>query len=974
MIHPLLPELIELQNRDRYLRPEALAELSRKLSLSLNHIYSVASFYHAFRFTPCGKHQIKVCIGAACYVKGAEAVYDAFASHLGLTGDQDTSADGLFTLSKVACLGCCMLAVAVQIDRHIFGQVKPGNIPQVIKDFLQLASEEDAAAEAGSSSSAPGQTEIRLCCCSSCRAAGSARIMQALQEERQRHGLEFSLKSVGCHGLSFRAPLLTVFSGGLYYHYDQVQEHTLKTILGRHLSSRNAIRQIGWQAQLALHRWYNRSCACQPEVSDSPAIGQYARLVTANSGQDQPEDIAEYQQHGGFQALQRVAQMPPEQVLQILEAAQLRGRGGGGFPTGQKWRLAFSAKHHPKVVVCNADEGDPGAFMDRMLLESYPCRVLEGILIAACVLQAKHAIIYIRDEYAQAVGILQRILNKLQQTPFYRLPGEDFQLHIFKGAGAFVCGEETALLESLQGQRGIPRRRPPFPVSEGLHGLPTLINNVETFACIPIILQDDGELFRSYGTASSKGTKAFALAGKVRQGGLIEVPIGISIAEIVEKYGGGAEAGHTVKAVMIGGPSGGCIPYRNFSLPVDYETLQQHGAMMGSGGLVVLDERDCLVDLSLYFLRFLKDESCGKCVFCREGLQRLCALLEELTRAGSKAPELLIEIDTLARHIKQGALCALGQTAPNMVLSAMHAFRAEFEEHLQGHCPAGKCRELTEFQVGKDCIGCSKCAQSCAAKAIVCVPLESARIDQSKCVKCGVCRSICPRNAIRNVLAGAPAAAEQELPFPLFQPRTVSPEYIAVDGQEYPFREGWRLLDYAQEQHWEIPTLCHLEEKKGSAHCLVCAAWDASIGRFVPSCEQLVQPGHVYELQGEHVRAFRREALALMLRRHDFRCGTCTAKGDCRFFTLIRAYGAKKAKNSEQCFPARIESRHLTFESGKCILCHRCTTLAGDYLSMHHRSEAACVSPAPGSWNDIPAELCRRLAESCPCGALHFTE
>ncbi len=969
MIHPLLPELIELQNRDRYLRPEALAALGKKLGLSLNHIYSVATFYHAFRFTPSGKHQIKVCVGAACYVKGAETIYAAFAKHLQLAEDSDTSADGLFTLSKVACLGCCMLAVAVQIDRHIFGYVSSENIPQLLKDFLQMAQEELSDPESYAGNNNLPSAEIRLCGCSSCQAAGSDRIIRALKRERAKNDFAFTVKEVGCHGLSARAPLLTVVSKGLYYHYDTVREHHLKTILDRHFSPKTLLRRANWQAQLALHSWYNRKCQCQAEISTSPELGEYARLVTANSGQDHPEDLCEYQRHGGFQALLRASQMTPERVIEILEAAQLRGRGGGGFPTGQKWRLAWSADRQPKVVVCNADEGDPGAFMDRMFLESYPYRVLEGVLIAACVLQAKCAIIYLRDEYTQAVAVLQRAVAKLQDTPFYRLSGKDFSLLIFKGAGAFVCGEETALLESLEGQRGIPRPRPPFPVSAGLNGLPTLINNVETFACVPVILKDDGVVFQSYGTEHSKGTKAFALAGKVRYGGLIEVPIGISIAEIVEKYGGGAEDCHQVKAVMIGGPSGGCISQQNFNLVVDYETLQKNGTMMGSGGLVVLDECDCLVDLSLYFLRFLKDESCGKCVFCREGLLRLCDLVEKLTLAGKKDAILLTDIENLALHIKQGSLCALGQTAPNMVLSAMHSYRHEFEEHLQGNCPAGKCRELTEFQVSDDCIGCTKCAQACAVQAIECVPLETAHIDQSKCVKCGVCRSICPQGAIHNIRGSN--VSESTVPFPVFLPQTVAAEVITVDGQEYPFRANWRLLDYAEEQHWNIPTLCYLEKVEGTAHCMVCASWDASIGRFIPSCEQFVQPGHVYETQGERVRTFRRNALTLMLRRHDFRCGSCVAKGDCRFFELIREYGAKKEK-TDRFFPSPVTSRHLTFDSGKCILCHRCCTLASDYLSMHQRSEAACVSPAPGSWDDIPAEISKGLSAVCPTGALRF--
>ncbi|MFG0250678.1 MAG: NADH-ubiquinone oxidoreductase-F iron-sulfur binding region domain-containing protein, partial [Phycisphaeraceae bacterium JB051] len=541
--------------------------------------------------------------------------------------------------------------------------------------------------------------------------------------------------------------------------------------------------------------------------------------------------------------------------------------------------------------------------------------------------------------------------------------------------GAFVCGEETALLASIEGERGIPRKRPPFPVTSGLGGFPTLINNVETFACVPVIVDDNGHTFKAIGTTTSHGTKAFALAGKVKQGGLIEVPIGITIADIVETFGGGAEDGHQIKAVMIGGPSGGCIPSHRFDLPVDYETLQQSGAMMGSGGLIVLDERDCMVDLSLYYLRFVKDESCGKCVPCREGIIRLCELMEQLIGDQEKAPDLLEQITSLAKHIQQGSLCALGRTAPNMVLSAMHEFKDEFIAHLHGCCPSGKCTELTTFQVTDDCIGCTKCAQVCAVDAIEVTPLEHADILQDACGKCGVCRTICPEGAI-TCIATIPAIHDcinetnQTSASTLsVSRRTVNSQSIEVNGQQYPYVAGKTLLDYAEENASTIPTLCHLKDSNQTAHCMVCAAWDQTLARFVPSCEQLVEQGHVYQTDSPNVHAFRQQALGLMLNRHDFQCRECNINGQCSFLSLLGKHRVKK-KKSNQSYPDKVEAKYITFDAGKCILCHRCLAVSNQEITVQHRGGQSCISPVPGSWNHISKATAQFIANVCPTGAL----
>ncbi|MBP5321351.1 MAG: NAD(P)H-dependent oxidoreductase subunit E [Kiritimatiellae bacterium] len=948
MIHPLLPELIRLQQRDRHLAPEALDELSKRLDIPVNRILSVATFYQAFRFKPCGKHQIKVCVGAACYVKGAEKLYDAFAEHLNLAPGEDTSADGLFTLSKVACLGCCMLAVAVQIDRHIFGHVTPEEIPRILAEFLRMTRED---AEAAADGSAPGtQAEIRICRCSSCRAAGSGRIFDAITRACREERIPAAIKEVGCHGMSYRAPVVTVVCPDAVYHYDRIQPTDVHALLDNHFKPAGGLRRISWESKRFLDRFYTRhTCACCA-ATPMDAVIDAARLVTRNSGIASPESLEDYRAGGGMRAFEKALALPPEAVISQLEQAKLRGRGGGGFPTGQKWRLAHQTPGDRKVVICNADEGDPGAFMDRMLLESYPYRVLEGILIAARTLSAACAIIYIREEYAQAIAVLERVIERLRADGLFHAVSPTFDILLFRGAGAFVCGEETALLESIEGRRGIPRPRPPFPVERGLNGLPTLMNNVETFACVPVILADDGAAFTAIGTEHSHGTKAFALAGKVKQGGLIEVPIGVTIGEIVERFGGGAEEGHTVKAVMIGGPSGGCIPSRQFDLPVDYESLRQNGAMMGSGGLIVIDERDCLVDLSLYFLRFLRDESCGKCVLCREGVLQLCDWVETLTRSGPKPPDLLERIEALARQIQQGSLCALGRTAPNMVLSALHAFRPEFEAHLHGACPAGKCPELTEFTITDACIGCTKCAQVCAAGAITCEVLEQARIDPERCVKCGVCRSICPEKAIRNRLEPPQTPGDPlSEPEPPFTPQTTDRERYLLDGESRPFVPGQTLLAAIP----DLPTLCHLKGVNETAHCMVCAVWDATLGRFVPGCETRIQRGHVYEARGERVEAFRRTAIGLMLNRHDFRCGGCPARPTCQLLALVKRYRARKLGGSWTP-PPPDDTPHLRHEGGKCVLCGRCVAVSEGWLSIHNRGCRSVVTPAPREWDHLP--------------------
>jgi NADH-quinone oxidoreductase subunit F len=445
------------------------------------------------------------------------------------------------------------------------------------------------------------------------------------------------------------------------------------------------------------------------------------------------------------------APLLPEEIVKTIESAGLRGRGGAGFPTGQKWRMVRQQPGDTKYVICNGDEGDPGAFMDRMILESFPYRVIEGLAIAAVAVGAHEAIFYVRHEYPQALRRVKAALAECERRGWLgaRLMGSDYSLRICikEGAGAFVCGEETALIASVEGRRGMPRLRPPFPAQSGLWAKPTLINNVETLAMVPWIVRHGGEEFACIGTKTSKGTKVFSLAGKVRRAGLIEIPMGTTLRQIVEGIGGGVTEGRTFKAVQIGGPSGGCVPARLADTPVDYESLRDVGAIMGSGGLVVLDDTACMVDIARYFLQFTQNQSCGKCTFCRIGTKRMLELLNLLC-AGKASRKHLQELEQLAPQVTQGSLCGLGKTAPNPVLTTLRYFRDEYEAHLQGRCPAGKCTALIKYRVRENCTGCTICAQHCPADAIPMTPYARHVIDLDKCTRCDSCRQVCPHGAV----------------------------------------------------------------------------------------------------------------------------------------------------------------------------------------------------------------------------------
>ncbi|MDY0355797.1 MAG: NAD(P)H-dependent oxidoreductase subunit E [Sedimentisphaerales bacterium] len=759
----ILEILQSLQSHYGYLPTEALQRVCERTDITPAAIAGVSTFYDQFRHRPAGKHTIRVCIGTACHVKGGQQVFDAFKRYLHIPDDEDTDAEKLFTIEKVACIGCCMLAPAIQIDDIVYGHLNDHRVPIVLKDFLE---QEKAAGRRKRkervSRTGAGLGELRICLDSSCRASGSEKVYESLKKAVHQTRARAVVKSVSCSGMSYLTPLVeVVLPDGASFRYGNVEPQDAKAIVLRHFKP----RRIGGHTASAVSNLLDRVLTDENRepvtrysvnVRDhaiSEYLGRQVHIATEHCGCIDPTNLDEYLANGGFQALQKsLTGLDPQGVIDQIEKSGLRGRGGAGFPTHLKWATVRAQDAENKYVICNGDEGDPGAFMDRMLMESYPYRVLEGMAVAARCVGAKEGYLYIRAEYPLAIQRIGEAIERCVERGYLgdAILGSDFSLHlkIVAGAGAFVCGEETALIASIEGRRGMPKLRPPYPAINGLWSSPTLINNVETYAAVPWILRNGAEAYASIGTEGSKGTKVFALAGKVARGGLIEVPMGISIRQVVDEIAGGVAGGLNLKAVQIGGPSGGCVPADLDHLPVDYESLIAAGAMMGSGGLVVLDETDCMVDIARYFLEFTQNQSCGKCTFCRIGTRRMLDILDRLCTGHGRAGD-LDELEHLAEMVQKGSLCGLGKTAPNPVLSTLRYFREEYEAHIQRRCPAGKCKALITYSITDDCIGCTICAQHCPTDAIAMKPYEKHEIDPDKCVRCGTCKSVCPVDAVR---------------------------------------------------------------------------------------------------------------------------------------------------------------------------------------------------------------------------------
>jgi len=761
-VDSVIPILQDIQKEFNYLPEDVLKRVCEITEISPARITGISTFYSQFRHRRAGQHLIRVCTGTACHVKGAVHVFDAFCREMKLEDHQDTDASGIFTIEKVSCLGCCTLAPVVKIDQVTYGHVVPGDAGQILQDFLVRAKESTWKPDKAGIMKGALKGEIRIGLGSCCIASGSSDIKSELERILDDHRINVAVKQVGCVGICNQVPILEIIKPGespAYYARikpEEVSEVVLSHFRPEGFLNRcrtNFLRVADKALSDGIPRTYIRYDGEQRDTPLSTFLGPQIAISTEKRGEVRPCGLDEYRRSGGFLALGKsLGEMTPQQVVDLIVQSGLRGRGGAGFPTGKKWQLVKDQPGDVKTIICNGDEGDPGAFMDRMLLESYPFRIIEGMMIAGYATGAGKGILYIRAEYPLAVERIREAIRLCEEEGILskgRSSGSfSFNLRIFEGAGAFVCGEETALMASVEGSRGMPTVRPPYPAAKGIYGVPTLINNVETFSLISWIIRHGADAFASIGTTGSKGTKVFALAGKVERGGLIEIPMGIPIRRIVEEIGGGIAGGKEFKAVQIGGPSGGCLPASLADLSIDFEALSSAGAMMGSGGLIILDESDCMVDLAYYFLSFTQNQSCGRCTFCRVGTRRMLELLDKI-RNGKGSEEDLVLLEQMATSIQKGSLCGLGKTAPNPVLTTLRYFRKEYEQHIHGHCPAGKCLPLIEYTIGETCIGCTKCAQRCPSGAIGFKPYEVHTILQEKCIQCDICRQVCPVDAVK---------------------------------------------------------------------------------------------------------------------------------------------------------------------------------------------------------------------------------
>ena len=575
-------------------------------------------------------------------------------------------------------------------------------------------------------------------------AAGARKVYDKLEAFKKAENLQFELKKTSCVGMCYREPLVEIIDDTGTYLYGEIDEERALELIEKHINQKSPVKEYVVQSDLF-------------DTVDNEFTQDQVKITLRNCGYIDPENIEEYEAKDGYRAVKKIAgySMSRLDVIQTIVESGIRGRGGGGFPTGLKWKFANNNKSDEKFMICNADEGDPGAFMDRSVLEGDPHSVLEGMIIGAYAIEATGGVIYCRAEYPLAIKRLQIAIEQARAKGYLGknilgINGFNFDIYIKEGAGAFVCGEETALIASVEGQRGMPRKRPPFPAASGLWKKPTNINNVETLANIPWIIQHGAAEYAKYGTEKSKGTKVFALAGKIRRSGLVEVPMGMSIRDVIFKLGGGIQDGKKFKAVQMGGPSGGCIPAHLADTIVDYDSVNATGAIMGSGGMVVMDESTCMIDVAKFFLDFTQKESCGKCTFCRIGTKRMLEILTNITEGKGEEGD-IERLEELSYQIKDNSLCGLGQTAPNPVLTTIRYFRDEYEAHIRDKkCPALVCTKLLTYTVDEqNCTGCTVCAVNCPVDAISGARKEIHHIDQEVCINCGVCFTKCKFDAIK---------------------------------------------------------------------------------------------------------------------------------------------------------------------------------------------------------------------------------
>ncbi len=721
----VIPVLQFVHDEVGYLPEPATQAAAEHLRVPPGRVFGVASFYSQFHFEPQGANRITVCRGTACHVRGSGSVLRELEEHLGIRAG-GTTPDLQYTLETVACFGSCALAPVVLSNGVVHGR-QTGTTARALVDAARAEPRlpaspprvatppeaVEAIPEASPAAACPvdldrrigdareawrrlhedGQPVISVGAATCGLAAGAGEILEAIEGALARLGASARVVPVGCVGMCFAEPILDIEAPGLpRVTYGHVTPDSLDEILEGHLVRNDP------PVRHALGSAGDTSIPGIPRLADLPVLRRQVRIALRNCGVIDPTDVTHYLARGGYAGLQRALTMQPAEVIAEVKASGLRGRGGAGFPTGAKWEFCSTAPGTVKYVICNADEGDPGAFMDRSVLEGDPHAVLEGMCIAGYAIGASHGYVYIRAEYPLAIARLEVALRQMRELGLLGSDilesGFSFDIELKHGAGAFVCGEETALMASIEGRRGMPRSRPPFPAVKGLFGKPSNINNVETLANVTSILREGSAWYSAFGTATSKGTKTFALTGKINRPGLIEVPMGITLGEVVRDIGGGIPGGGKFKAAQTGGPSGGCLPAELLDLPIDYERLKEAGSIMGSGGLVIMDESTCMVDLARYFLTFTQEESCGQCTPCREGTARMLEILERICRGEGRVEDIPL-LEKLGRTIKATSLCGLGQTAPNPVLTTLQYFREEYVEHIERkHCRAGMCSGL----------------------------------------------------------------------------------------------------------------------------------------------------------------------------------------------------------------------------------------------------------------------------------------
>jgi NADH-quinone oxidoreductase subunit F len=776
----LVMVLQDIQAEFRFLPCEALELVARELAIPPSRVFSVSTFYKVFSHEPEGRTVIHVCKGTACHVRGAQLIEDELCRKLEIPVG-GTTPDGEFTIRTVNCVGACAMAPVVVTGDRYHAEVKPSGIRKLVREagketgpstvphpstdgleIQRIASPEQLLVHAGKmrfrSESVLGR--IRVCGGPGCLAAGSVAVRDALIEAAAAAGLRLQVRLedchhaaserllalTGCQGLCQQGVLVHIEPGDLLYR--QVKTSDVPAIIGSLLDST--------AAEELLSKERGRS--------DHPFFTGQKPLALETCGRVDPESLDDYIAAGGFQALARAFyEKTPEDVLREVEESGLRGRGGAGFSTGRKWRSAIKAARdsgRSPYLLCNGDEGDPGAFMDRAIMEGSPFQVLEGMLLGAFALGANEGIVYVRAEYPLAVERLEHAIELCRRAGLLGekiLGGDfDFDVRISRGGGAFVCGESTALMRSIEGKVGEPRAKYTRSVECGLYDSPTVLNNVETWSLIPGIVHHGASWLAALGTERSRGTKAFSLSGQVKRTGLVEVPMGTTLRELIFEIGGGMRDGRRFKAVQTGGPSGGCLPESGLDLAIDFDALSEAGSMMGSGGMIVMDEGTCMVDVARYFVDFLLDESCGKCTPCRLGLPQLSHLLGRVTRGESNARELAL-IEEIARGMIDNSLCGLGKSAPNPVLSTLRHFREEYEAHLEGRCPAGVCRPLIRYEITEECPGCLRCLKACPSEAITGEKDVRHVIDQSLCDRCGICLAICDKYETIRVVTGGEA-------------------------------------------------------------------------------------------------------------------------------------------------------------------------------------------------------------------------